>query len=211
MARTSCFAALLLGLLFTRQVLAEGPAPFPPATPQQVHQTVDRAIGYLQTESAAWLSQRKCAACHHAPMPLWALGEADRRGYTVDRKFVADTIEGALGSPERMIASKLASGPNDAPDPRPMARGVNMGQVFMAFAARTFPAPTPGQIQSVRRIADDIVKKQRADGSWEFFLSRPPINESQATDAAWMTMVLQGEAGPDAGPDAAAYRASLEK
>src|SRR5213082_1700499 len=146
-------AAVLVALCVPSAALAAEPPPAAPAAPPAVRAVVDRAIGYLQTESAAWLSQRKCAACHHAPMPLWALGEADRRGYTVDRKFVADTIEGALGSPERMIASKLASGPNDAPDPRPMARGVNMGQVFMAFAARTFPAPTPGQIQSVRRIA----------------------------------------------------------
>src|SRR5205085_12207042 len=137
----ACFPALLLGLLFTRHGSADGPVPFPPATRQQVHQAVDRAVGYLRTESAAWLSQRKCAACHHAPIPLWALGEADRHGYSVDRKFVADTIEAALGSPEGMIAYKLASGPNDPPDPRPMARGVNMGQVFMAFAARTVHAP----------------------------------------------------------------------
>ncbi len=47
-------------------------------------------------------------------------------------------------------------------------------------------------------IADEIVKKQRADGSWEFFLSRPPINENETTDAVWLIMALQGETGPDA-------------
>src|SRR4051794_37505730 len=180
MARAPGLVGLLLGCLLSGPALADGPVAFPPATPQQVHQAVDRAVGYLRTESAAWLSQRTCAACHHAPLPLWALGEADRQGYAIDRKYVADTIEGALGSADKMIAARLAAGPKDPPDTRPIARGVNMGQVFMAFAARTQPAPTPGQIQSVRRIADDIVKKQREDGSWEFFLSRPPINESQA-------------------------------
>jgi hypothetical protein len=79
-----------------------------------------------------------------------------------------------------------------------MARGVNMGQVFMAAAARSLPALSEGQEQSVGRIVADIVKKQREDGSWEFFLSRPPINESQATDVAWIIMALQGEKGPDA-------------
>jgi hypothetical protein len=49
-------------------------------------------------------------------------------------------------------------------------------------------------------ITDEIVKKQQADGSWEFFsgLKRPPVNESQATDAAWIVMALQANAGPDA-------------
>jgi squalene cyclase len=34
----------------------------------------------------------------------------------------------------------------------------------------------------------------------EFFatLRRPPINESQTTDAAWIILALQGETGPDA-------------
>ena len=82
-----------------------------------------------------------------------------------------------------------------------------MGQVFMAVAARSLPSLEEGQKQSLRRIADDIVKKQQADGSWEFFLSRPPINESQATDAAWIIMAVQGETGADA----EAHRASLEK
>ena len=170
--------------------------------------SVGRAVGYLQTESAAWLSQRKCAACHHAGMPLWALGEARLQGYAVDRKSLADTIEANLGGPEKLIASRLVPGPKAPPDPRPMARGVNMGLPFLAVAARAMPSLAEGQKQSLRWIAGDIVRKQQPDGSWEFFLSRPPVNESQATDVAWIVMALQGEAGPDA-PEAS--RAALEK
>jgi hypothetical protein len=131
-------------------------------------------------------------------MPLWALNEADRQGYRVDKAFVADTTEATLGSWEKVIASKLASGPADPPDPRPMARGVNMGQVFMAVAAQSSATLTEGQRDSLRRIAADVVKKQREDGSWEFFLSRPPVNESQATDTAWIVMALQGATDPGA-------------
>jgi squalene cyclase len=59
-------------------------------------------------------------------------------------------------------------------------------------------------------ITEEIVNKQQADGSWEFFatLRRPPINESQTTDAAWIIMALEGEAGPDA-PES--QRAALSK
>ncbi|HEV3083988.1 MAG TPA: prenyltransferase/squalene oxidase repeat-containing protein [Gemmataceae bacterium] len=64
--------------------------------------------------------------------------------------------------------------------------------------------------QSLKLIAEEIVKKQQADGSWEFFatLRRPPINESQTTDAAWIIMALEGETGPDA-PES--QRAALSK
>ena len=195
MARTSSFMLFLLGICLSRPAFADEPKSIPRATTQQVQRTVERAIGYLQTESAAWLRTRKCAACHHAPMPLWALSEADRQGYAVDKKFLADTAEATLGSLDKMIASKLVSNPADSPDPRPSAKGVNMGTVFMAVAAQSLPILEKGQKQSLRLIADEIVKKQLADGSWEFFanLRRPPINESQITDAVWIILALQGE------------------
>ena len=195
MARTSSFTLFLLGICLSQPAFADELKPIPRATTQQVQRTVERAIGYLQTESAAWLRTRKCAACHHAPMPLWALSEADRQGYAIDKKFLADTAEATLGSLEKMIASKLVSNPADPPDPRPSAKGVNMGTVFMAVAAQSLPILDKGQKQSLRLIADEIVKKQLADGSWEFFanLRRPPINESQITDAVWIILALQGE------------------
>ncbi|HEX3147934.1 MAG TPA: prenyltransferase/squalene oxidase repeat-containing protein [Gemmataceae bacterium] len=172
----------------------------PHATTEQIQKTVGRAIGYLQTESAAWLKSRGCAACHHVPMPLWALSEADRQGYAIDKTYLADTFESLLGSKEKLLASKIFPNPADPPDPRPQGRGLNMGLPFLAVAARSLPKLSEGQKQSLKLIADEIVKKQQPDGSWEFFatLRRPPINESQSTDAAWIIMALEGEDGPDA-------------
>jgi squalene cyclase len=75
-----------------------------------------------------------------------------------------------------------------------------MGLPFLAVAVRSLPSLKEGQQQSLKLIAEEIVKKQQPDGSWEFFatLRRPPINESQTTDAAWIIMALQGQTGPDA-------------
>src|ERR1700726_479584 len=200
MTRMSSLAWFLLGLCLPRPALAGEPASIPRATTPQVHQTVDRAIKYLQTESAAWLNTRKCAACHHVPMPLWALSEAERQGYAIDKKFVADTTESLLGSRDKLMASKIFPNPADPPDPRPQGRGLNMGLPFLAVAAQSLPSLTEGQKQSLKRIAEEIVKKQQPDGSWGVFatLRRPPINESQTTDAAWIIMALKGETGPDA-------------
>src|SRR4051794_22697303 len=99
-----------------------------------------------------------------------------------------------------LMASKIFPDPADPPDPRPQGRGLNMGLPFLAVAARSLPSLEEGQNQSLERIAEEIVKKQQPDGSWEFFatLRRPPINESQTTDAAWIIMALEGETGPDA-------------
>jgi hypothetical protein len=200
MTRPSRFAMVLLGLGLSGLALADEPASLPSATPQQVRQTVERAIEYLQTECDAWLTTRRCAACHHVPMPLWALGEAERQGYAIDKEFVAETTESLLGSRDKLLASKIFPNPADPPDPRPQGRGLNMGLPFLAVAARSLPSLGEGQRQSLKLIAEEIVKKQQPDGSWEFFatLRRPPINECQTTDAAWIIMALQGETGPDA-------------
>ena len=200
MARTSSLAWFLLGLCLSRPALAVEPTSIPRATTLQVHQTVDRAIRYLQTESAAWLKTRKCAACHHVPMPLWALSEAERQGYAIDKKFLADTTESLLGSRDKLMASKIFPNPADPPDPRPQGRGLNMGLPFLAVAAQSLSSLKKGQKQSLKLIAEEIVKKQQPDGSWEFFATRrrPPINESQTTDAAWIIMALEGQTGPDA-------------
>jgi hypothetical protein len=164
----------------------------------------------LQAESAAWLNTRRCAACHHVPLPLWALGEAGRQGYAIDQQFVADTVESLLGSKDRLMSSKIFPNPADPPDPRPQGRGLNMGLPMLAVAARSLPSLSEEQQQTLKLIAAEIVQKQQPDGSWEFFatLRRPPINESQSTDAAWIILALQGETGPDAPPS---QRAALAR
>src|SRR6476620_7015271 len=127
----------------------------------QVQQTVESAIGYLQAESAAWLNTRKCAACHHVPLPLWALSEAGRQGYAIDKKFVADTAESLLGGKAQLLASRIFPNLADPPDPRPQARGLNMGLPFLAVAAQSLSWLGEGHKHSLKLIADEIVTKQQ--------------------------------------------------
>jgi Squalene-hopene cyclase C-terminal domain/Prenyltransferase and squalene oxidase repeat len=210
MARLATIALILVGYCHSPSARADEPASFPRATTQQVHETVDRAIGYLQKESADWLRTRGCAACHHVPMPLWALSEADRQGFAIDKTFVTNTLENLLGSRDKLLSSKIFPNPADPPDPRPQGRGLNMGLPFLVVAARSFPALDDRHRESLKLITEEIVSKQQPDGSWEFFatLRRPPINESQTTDAAWIIMALEGETRPDT-PET--QRAALSK
>jgi hypothetical protein len=200
MVRTSSLAGVLVALGLPCPTSAAEPTPVPRATTPQVHRAVDRAIQYLQTECAAWLNTKKCAACHHAPLPLWALGEAGRRGYAVDTKFLADTTESLVGSKDKLLASKIFPDPAAPPDPRPQGRGLNMGLPMLAVAAVASPSLTDGQKQTLKLIAEEILQKQQADGSWEFFatLRRPPINESQTTDVVWTVLALRELTGADA-------------
>src|SRR5581483_7134801 len=110
-------------------------------------------------------------------------------GYAIDKKFLADRIESLLGSKDKLLASRIFPDPATPPDPRPQGRGLNMGLPMLVVAAQS-RSLTDSQKQSLNLIAEEIVKKQQPDGSWEFFatLRRPPINESQTTGAAWIIM-----------------------
>ncbi|NQV88679.1 MAG: hypothetical protein HQ402_04010, partial [Parcubacteria group bacterium] len=169
MTHTFSSAASFLGICLSRFVIAGELAAIPSATTEQIHQTVERAIPYLEKESDAWLKSRGCAACHHAGMPFWALSEADRQGYAIDKKYLADKIESLLGSKDKLLASRIFPNPADPPDPRPQGRGLNMGLPFLAVAARSLPSLEEGQKQSLQLIAAEFVSKQQPDGSWEFF------------------------------------------
>jgi hypothetical protein len=185
--------ALVMLLAFSAAAFAgNSPAVPSSATPQQVHQSVQRSLKYLQAESTSWLKTRGCAACHHVALPIWSMIEAERQGYSVDKKFLTETTDRMLGSREKMIASRLLPGPKDQPDPRP---GSNMGIVFVAIAGSALPSLSEGQKQSLKVIAAEIPKRQQKEGSWQSVDDRIPIHESRAIDTAWCIMAM--EAGTD--------------
>ena len=208
MLRKASIIAFVVGICQVNSASADEPRTQSAALNLRVQQSVDRATKYLQKECSTWWSTRACYTCHHMAMPLLAFAEADLNGYATDRKFTSDMVEAVIGSPQKLISSKLFDDPNGPQDTRPLAKGVRVGAAFIAVAARAMPSVTPAQIQSLHYIADHIEKKQRADGGWEFFLSRPPINENETTEAAWLIMALQGETKSDASD---AHRAALAK
>ncbi|MBX3414042.1 MAG: hypothetical protein KF708_15250 [Pirellulales bacterium] len=203
--RASTFSLLLCGFSLSALAHADEPAA---ATEQQIREAVQKAIGYEQAESASWMSTRGCASCHHLPMVLWSLNEAERQGYAIDKKYVTDMAETAFGSPQALVASKQIPEPGSPPGPRPVDNGVRVVTAFTAVAARSYPSLTDGQRQALQAIAAGLVEKQRADGGWDCHLRRPPINESETTDGAWNLMALYGETGPDS-PEP--QRAALDK
>lgn len=206
----SRLSVLVLCCSFAHSVVAQTSATMPPATRERVHHTVQRSLAYLRAESAAWLNTRRCAACHHGPLPLWAMSEARQQGYSIDEKWFAETTDRFLGSKEKLLSTRVFPNPADPPDPRPQGRGLNMALPFLVVAARSITTLNDGQRQTLKLVEDEIVKKQQSDGSWEFFagLRRPPINESQVTDMGWILLALEGTTSA---PASAAARDSRAK
>ena len=159
MHRITLLVMLFKVLCLVATARAELPVALPSATTEQIQQTVDHAIGYLQTESASWLKTRKCAACHHVPMPLWALSEAELQGYSIDKKFVADTTESLLGSMEKLMTV-----------PEPMSDAFATGQTLYVLSLAGYTAQQP----ELKRGMDFLVATQTPEGSWPMLSRSTP-------------------------------------
>jgi hypothetical protein len=57
-----------------------------------VRQSVQRGLTFLEKGGIAWQEKRKYAGCHHVPMMLWSHHEARRKGLSVNPK-VLDEVE----------------------------------------------------------------------------------------------------------------------
>src|SRR5436190_12352088 len=60
---------------------ADQPAGQPAADPTAARSAIAKAVTFLEDEGTAWMNDRKCASCHHAPLTIWSLNEARNYGY----------------------------------------------------------------------------------------------------------------------------------
>ena len=119
MARTISLATVVVALGWSQLAVADDPAALPRSN-ARADPSDGRSCHWLPPSRKRRLAESrvKCAACHHAPMPFWALGEADRHGYAIDKKYLADKIESLLGSKEKLLSSRIFPDPCEVPRTR---------------------------------------------------------------------------------------------
>jgi hypothetical protein len=202
--------ALCVHLSFVAALACAAPeGPAAAASPEQVQQSVARSIAFLEADAVRWMNEHNCNSCHHAPMMIWSLNEAQRQGYTINADALARGTNEVLGGLEQMIKTGVLRDPAQPPSPHAYANAVRMGAVFVAVGADAMPSHSEIQKDGLDLITKHILEKQREDGSWEFFGNRPPIAESQATDAAWIVLALEAAANRPGASEST--RAALDK
>ncbi|MBI3734985.1 hypothetical protein HY256_00530, partial [Candidatus Sumerlaeota bacterium] len=156
----------------------------PPAT--STHLAVERGLQFLQKEAYRWKAAKGCAACHHAPLAVWAFNEARAKGYAVDKAALNELTTWEF-SATRTNAMSVQPPPRDV---------LNLGAVYVLLSVEPAPPPvkpagdspaiqdqqTPAQNGPPPNPATDpnadpnladrqfllqhVVAKQVADGSW---------------------------------------------
>lgn len=190
-ARLAVFGLLVTGSAFVR-------AEPPPAVTDEpsIRRTIERGLEFLQADAAKWRKDRECATCHHGTLTVWALSEAQSRGYAVPAETQAELVAWAKG---RVL--ERADLPRDS---RPGWSMVNSSALYLAVMAAVLPQQTAVSADELKRVTGHLLRHQEADGSWSWASAPaknrpPPFFESDevATLLGWIALGPQVPADPE--------------
>jgi hypothetical protein len=174
-----------------------GAAADPALTAAQVQQAIHKSIDFLDKDTVRWKDKHKCASCHHAPMMMWAVNEAQIQGYAVNTKSLA-AISAWTFHPDNSAGT--FPGPKNPPPPD---LRLTVPLLTLAVADRK-PLEVISQ-DGVKRGVKILLDQQAADGSWgsKSEIGRPPILDTREVMTLWTTLALTVAPAGQADTDAA--------
>ncbi len=150
-------------------------------SPEQVRQTVERSLVFLEKSGTAWWTGSKCASCHHVPISIWTLTEAKQVGFAVNDKALDELRTAALASyanhPKLKPVGQDGSGD-----------GLSLNTVYLTLAATAGAAPDEKTAEMLKKFAAHLLAKQEADGSWKANGKLPPVED--ITEVRTMQVLL---------------------
>jgi hypothetical protein len=179
-------STLLLLIVASGRLLAAEPG-------AEAQSAVRKSLSFLRNDMRTWRQQRRCAACHHGPMYLWAASVAHKQGYVVDDADIAETTQWLVTSDEARIFPKATPAGSKRPQ-------LSLATIHLAHALNTLPANDPLRQRGWKQIGDHLAAAQAHDGSWAGPAGRPPIINTPQTMTR-LAQIAVSEAGPSAGVD----------
>lgn len=154
--RTLFLIAVLLGLAVP--VGAEEKLP----TSADVRKTIEQSLPYLEAGGLTWMERRSstnttgCVSCHRVAFMIWSHDEARRRGFSVDARKIAQWTAWSL---ERMLARGKEGGGLDTMSQMILARDPSIPWPDKPAAKRE-------GVDHIQTLWENIVERQKEDGSW---------------------------------------------
>jgi hypothetical protein len=153
--------------------IATAQTPVVDANADAARTTVRNALAFLGSDTFAWREQRKCAACHHGPMFVWAANVAGARGYAVSKSDVSEITRWLTVDDSARVFPRTTA----ASDERPT---LSLATVFIEHALNAASAGDELAAAGRAKTTDHLVASQRRDGSWPSPAGRPPFFGSDA-------------------------------
>jgi squalene cyclase len=143
-------------------------------TPEAVlRDAVERALPALQKAGPVFAAKNGCISCHHQTLPAQTTAMAAALGYRYDHTTEEEQTRAILKviEPAREL---LAEGSDVVPQ-----IAVSGAHILMALHAQAY-APD----DTTAAVVHNIALRQRPDGSWTGFATRPPISGGDIRETA---------------------------
>lgn len=140
----------------------------PPAT-ETVRAAVTKSLPLLEKGAAGSANQRKCFTCHNQAAPVFALVEAQRRGFSIDNTILKRQLD--------HTAAHLSRGQQNYLDGRGQG-----GKVLTAgYALWTLEAGGWKSNETTEAVAGFLLSYQKEKKHWHHRGKRPPSSGSDLT------------------------------
>ncbi|MFO0968972.1 MAG: prenyltransferase/squalene oxidase repeat-containing protein [Gemmataceae bacterium] len=175
------FHSLFVLLMFAVATRADKPAKTPDPL-AKTRQAVAKSLPFLEKQGVAWMTERKCIACHHGAFLLWSHNEAKVRGIAVDEKKLAGFTRQALD----LVAKRLKT----------FAESKNGGveSAHMLLSQAYAPRHDEKTVTEFATLGKVLLASQKPDGFWKYegqTLKRPDAEGDSAT-TLWAVFALAG-------------------
>jgi hypothetical protein len=192
-------AALALAFVLTPAFAADSPP-----TQEQLRQTVERSLVFLENSAADWKNgnngmgvdhghavfvkgtQAACASCHHVPMTVRCMTEAKNHGFHVSDETVDDFRQWSLWP--------YLQDPNLTPFNQDKFGKATTSLNTIYLSEALFAADTLDEqaTEALKKFAAHLIARQEADGSWKSGRSgyEPPIGDSSEVLTMQALLVL---------------------
>jgi ankyrin repeat protein len=147
-------------------------------TLDRIRNAAERAITLIQSSQEVWYRNASCFSCHHQILPALAFREARRHGIRINEEAAhADAVRAftTLANLDRAVQYTHINDP--ALDDAYFLRGADAAGVRTSIVTAA--------------LARHLAARQKADGHWDTYDSRPPQAYSRFTTTANTLRALQ--------------------
>jgi hypothetical protein len=173
----------IVSVVAGRAACAEPAAAVPNvAVPEaDIRQSVGRSLPFLEEKGVVWMKERACVTCHQTTFLIWTHGEAQRRGFQIDRRKLDEWTNWAL----LYTIAGLDSESNQSAD--------TLSQFLLARDASSSwfdkppKWPTGRTADPFENITRHLLKSQTAEGQW---LAGGQSHNPPELPTAWAILAL---------------------
>lgn len=170
------YQSILLAVIFISSFRNVG-ATEPKQYEENIRRAVTRAIPLLEAGSAGSAEERTCFTCHNQALPILALSEAKRRGFSIDETNLKRQLEHTRAHLERGKKGYLEG------------KGQGGKSITAGYALWALQAGAHEPDETTSAVTSFLLQYQKDSDHWSHRGSRPPTSGSDFTTTS---LVLQG-------------------